>query len=181
MKKYLVSINDLPPEGKEFELEDQEIWKEPLKEFKMDCQITSPLKIKLFVMPADAGCLVRGHLEGEVVVPCNRCAENATVKIDSRFDEYEEVPEDDGHARHRDGKSGDSHIVFDRNAPMLDLAEVAWEQFMLAMPVTPLCRSDCKGLCPTCGANLNLGPCACQVEDGDPRMAALRNVKIDKQ
>ncbi len=64
---------------------------------------------------------------------------------------------------------------------MLDLGGVAWEQFMLAMPVNPLCRPDCKGLCPICGANLNLEACDCHKEEEDPRMAPLRNLKVGKK
>lgn len=172
MNKHLVSINDLPPGGKEFVLDDQNVWLDPIREFKMDCAITTPLKMTAFVMPADSGCLVRGHMEGSVTVPCNRCAENANISLDAKFDEYEEIPEE-SHA-----KNDESHIVFDRNAPMLNLGDVAWEQFMLAMPQTPLCKKDCKGLCPQCGANLNLGPCDCRGDDGDPRLAALRNLKL---
>lgn len=178
MEKYLVSINDLPPSGKTFTIDDQEVWLDPIREFKMDCRIAEPLKTSIFVMPADDGCVVRGTLTGQVVVPCSRCAENASLKIDSKYDEYEEIPK----APER-GKleKGQGHIVFDRNAPMLDLAAVAWEELMLSLPVTPLCRDNCKGLCPDCGANLNMGACGCAANDGDPRLAALRNVKIIEQ
>lgn len=179
MEKYLVSINDLPPSGKTFTIDDQEVWLEPIKEFKMDCRITEPLKTTLFVMPADEGCVVRGTLAGEVVLPCSRCAENAIIKIDSKYDEYEEIPPQ-GSGRNVI-KNADGHIVFDRNAPMLDLAAVAWEELMLSLPVNPLCREECKGLCPTCGANLNLGACGCSGDSGDPRLAALRNIKITEQ
>lgn len=174
MSNYLVSINDLPPDGKTFQLTDQDIWLDPIKEFKMDCKIEEPLQATIFVMPADEGCLVRGSLKGKVVVPCNRCAEDARVTLDSNFDEYEEVPKE-GNSR---SSEGERRIVFERNSPMLNLAEVAWEQFMLAMPVMPVCQEGCKGLCPQCGTNLNLGSCDCVKPAGDPRLEALRNVKI---
>lgn len=45
--------------------------------------------------------------------------------------------------------------------PVLDLMELAAEQVELLLPVKPLCREDCKGLCPHCGADLNLGACGC--------------------
>ena len=74
----------------------------------------------------------------------------------------------------------EGRIVFERNAPMLDLAAICWEELMLALPVTPLCRKDCKGLCAGCGVNLNEGMCACTEEEGDPRMAALRGLTLHK-
>lgn len=179
MKKHLVSINDLPPDGKNFELDDQDVWLEPIKEFKMDCRITEPLKMKAFIMPVDGGCLLRGEISGAVVVPCNRCAEDADIAIRSAFDEFEEIPE--SHVPGARHQNGDGHIVFERNAPMLDLAEAAWEQFMLALPSNPLCRTDCKGLCAQCGVNLNLGQCDCEAENMDDRMAPLRNLAVRKQ
>ncbi len=92
MAKYLVSINDLPPDGKSFNLTDQEIWLDPIREFKMDCRIEKPLEATISVQPAEDGCLVRGAIGGEVVAPCNRCAENARIGINAHFDEFEEIP-----------------------------------------------------------------------------------------
>jgi hypothetical protein len=46
-----------------------------------------------------------------------------------------------------------------------------------ALPLKPLCREECKGLCPSCGADLNKGPCSCKGKKGDPRLAALKKLK----
>ena len=56
-----------------------------------------------------------------------------------------------------------------------------WEEFSLALPVKPLCRPDCRGLCPECGKNLNEGACGCSRDSGDPRLAALRQLKVKHQ
>ena len=53
------------------------------------------------------------------------------------------------------------------------------EQFYLSLPMKPLCREDCQGLCPACGTNLNRGLCTCKRDWDDPRMAALRNLKAE--
>lgn len=176
MEKRLISINDLPPDGKEFEVTDQSVWEGPISEFKMDCRIVKPLSMKAFAQRVEEGLLIRGELKGEVAMPCNRCAEEALAAIDSEFSEYEELAAEG--AEHG-GEEG--CIVYDRDAPMLNLAELAWEQLMLALPAQPLCKDDCKGLCPQCGANLNLDACACEPDQGDPRMAALRGVKVARK
>ena len=59
----------------------------------------------------------------------------------------------------------------------IDLGEVVREQLYLALPMKPLCREDCKGLCPVCGVNRNRETCTCQQEWVDPRMAALKKWK----
>jgi uncharacterized protein len=51
------------------------------------------------------------------------------------------------------------------------------EQFYLALPMKPLCVADCKGLCPSCGTNLNKSVCGCQAAWDDPRLAALKALK----
>jgi uncharacterized protein len=56
----------------------------------------------------------------------------------------------------------------------IDLTLPLREHILLAQPIQPICRPDCKGLCSTCGKNLNEGPCECDDESIDPRLAALR-------
>ena len=55
---------------------------------------------------------------------------------------------------------------------MVDVGDLARTAFILDMDTKTLCSEDCKGLCPRCGADLNLGPCSCKKET-DPRLAVL--------
>lgn len=57
---------------------------------------------------------------------------------------------------------------------IIDLAPVLREYILLEIPISPLCRPDCKGLCPICGNNLNESTCNHEEEPGDPRLAALK-------
>jgi uncharacterized protein len=59
----------------------------------------------------------------------------------------------------------------------IDLGQLMKEQFYLALPMKPLCRDECRGLCALCGANLNRGTCGCVAAWEDPRFAALRALK----
>ncbi len=59
---------------------------------------------------------------------------------------------------------------------MLDLAELVRSDLMLELPTKVLCREDCKGLCPRCGKDLNLGSCDCKTKDIDPRWQALSDL-----
>lgn len=189
MARHLVSLNDLPPDGKEFDISDQSIWQDPLQNFHMDCRISSPIRAKVHVYPAENGCLVRGSISGAIIVPCNRCANDAEADIDSEFEEFEEIPAEpvQTSGRCRAGKKAAAHqqeesrVVFEQNSPCLDLDAVCWEEFMLALPFNPLCSPDCRGLCPQCGANLNEGPCGCVRDVADPRLASLRGITIKRQ
>jgi uncharacterized protein len=57
---------------------------------------------------------------------------------------------------------------------VLDLAEMLREQFYLALPMQPLCRPDCQGLCPSCGIDRNVETCQCKTEWVDPRLSVLK-------
>jgi uncharacterized protein len=50
------------------------------------------------------------------------------------------------------------------------------EQVLLNMPLSPLCREECRGFCSQCGQDLNIGPCDCEEQDIDPRLAVLRDL-----
>ena len=60
------------------------------------------------------------------------------------------------------------------------LAALAWEEFLLALPMKPLCDPACKGLCPQCGVNRNTATCSCGTDAADPRMAPLRGLKVKR-
>jgi len=59
---------------------------------------------------------------------------------------------------------------------ILDLTEAIRQYALLAVPMKPLCRGDCAGLCPNCGHNLNQGPCDCLPQKVDPRWSELNKL-----
>ena len=77
-----------------------------------------------------------------------------------------------------DGEAGvdDDCYVVPRRSTVIDLSEAVREELILAVPQFVECREDCRGLCPRCGADLNLGPCGCSKEI-DPRWAALTKLR----
>ena len=64
---------------------------------------------------------------------------------------------------------------------LIDLSEVVRQHLVLALPFAPRCREDCRGLCPSCGADLNIGPCACPKAEADPRLQILRQWAPDRR
>ena len=63
----------------------------------------------------------------------------------------------------------------------IDLQPAVREQILLSVPPPPLCREDCKGLCPQCGKDLNEGECGCDRTVLDPRWAALKGIQLKKE
>ena len=125
---------------------------------------------------------VTGRVTTELEVVCSRCLEPFRIPVDSAFDLlYLPLADQAAVAGDEDHQLGDE----DANASYyedetIDLAQLMREQFYLALPMKPLCRPDCQGLCPVCGKNRNVETCACQSEWVDPRMEALRRLRDTK-
>lgn len=104
---------------------------------------------------------VRGTLEGVAELECVRCLRRYELPLRVPFEVFAERS---GHTSRSDEAELEREydLVF-FNGRQLDLAEAAREALLVEVPMTPHCREDCKGLCPTCGADLNDGPCACTV------------------
>jgi uncharacterized protein len=123
-----------------------------------------------------SGILVRGDVDGTLDLECSRCLEifHAPLRIHV---EEEFVPSVDIHSGAPllppdDGLS----FVIDHNH-ILDLSEAVRQNALASLPINPVCRSDCAGLCPVCGANRNEDPCTCsEDEDGNRPFAALRSL-----
>ena len=79
-----------------------------------------------------------------------------------------------GEAELGGAEAEEARVIRQVQAPFVDLGEMLREQFYLALPMQPLCRPDCQGLCPVCGVDRNLERCECQTEWVDPRLSGLK-------
>jgi uncharacterized protein len=120
-----------------------------------------------------------GRLTATLDVGCSRCLEPFVMPIDAPLDLLFLPASQNGGAEEREVADDDLGVSFYEN-DTLDLGEVMREQFYLALPMKPVCREDCRGLCPSCGANRNRETCSCQIEWVDPRMDALRALNVKK-
>jgi uncharacterized protein len=118
---------------------------------------------------------VEGTVTADVEMPCSRCVETTSLRIDSDFvdvlvdSEYEPT---DAELEVTDDGLDESLVI----GGEVELAELVRERILLELPEICLCSDDCKGLCPKCGINWNRGSCYCSDEEIDPRWAALRNL-----
>jgi uncharacterized protein len=117
--------------------------------------------------------MLSGRLQARLQVVCGRCLEPFTLPLDTQVD-LTYVPHPAQAADDEVELSQDDLTTAFYRDQTLDLGDMVREQFYLALPMAPLCREDCKGLCPQCGTNLNQGTCACDVRWEDPRLEGLR-------
>ncbi|MGC9319392.1 MAG: YceD family protein [Armatimonadota bacterium] len=127
----------------------------------------------------NAGRLIAawGHLKAVAVMQCSRCLAEHEVPL--RFDFSEtcalaQIDEPLSYTRVAEEDEPAPIPILDGDT--VDLSELVRQLLVLHLPARSLCRPDCKGLCPQCGANLNEGPCGCEHEEVDARLAPLREL-----
>lgn len=141
--------------------------------FPDSTQITDKVAGQVKMLRTHRGVLVTADLAIQYSLDCGRCLSGfrrpSWLHIEEEF-----LPSIDLHTGRRLPLSpedeGALRIDFDHT---LDLTEVMRQYAIADMPMKPLCRPDCLGLCRICGANLNQGTCGCENPPGDPRWANL--------
>ena len=132
--------------------------------------------------PADigrsGGFRLRGTIEYEQTVPCMRCLEPVVIPVESEIDLTLFVDGAEVGPGEHQLEASDLGVVF-LDSEVFDLEPVILEQLELDVPMRVLCRENCQGLCPVCGANRNEQACDCDPGPGDPRWAVLADFKRD--
>lgn len=119
---------------------------------------------------------VVGSITADVGINCTRCLEPVDKRLDFEFRALYVAPETFGDEKDLELSASDMDTDV-LSGESLNIAEIAREQILLALPARFLCSEDCKGLCEKCGTNRNLINCNCIEKETDPRWDALRNLK----
>ncbi len=114
---------------------------------RFDIHLRESFEVDAFIARADRELVVNVDIRAPMHLTCARCLEEfaAAITTDAVFS-YSIKPDD-----------------------VVDITDDLRQEIILAYPMIPMCRPDCKGLCPTCGQNLNAGPCAHYVREGQSR------------
>lgn len=139
-------------------------------------RVISPVELAFDIFKDKEQFRLVGGVKTTLELPCSRCLEAFALPVDASFDlRYRPHTENTGEDE-REVEEDDLTTAFYENDE-IDLGQLMREQFYLTLPMKPLCREDCKGLCPVCGTNLNAGACNCNSAWDDPRLAALRELR----
>jgi uncharacterized protein len=130
--------------------------------------------VRLHVARDGADVVVTGEIAATVPLTCSRCLEEFPVAVHPAVDaRYVPRPAGDG-SDHELGADDLDLDFYDHDE--LNLDALIETETTLALPMKPLCREDCRGLCPVCGGNRNVSPCTCESRPTDPRLAVLRDL-----
>jgi uncharacterized protein len=172
-----ISVDDIPTSPKEVEF-SAEIGL-PGDARQGDFRFPPSLDIKLIYYRSGRQLFFQGSFTGNFEARCSRCLSEHRFRLHKNFDfvltpavptpekKVEELSHED---------LGLSYYSTDE----IELTPLILEQVLLALPTRALCDENCRGLCGTCGANLNQETCSCSAVPNDPRMAIFRSLKLGR-
>ena len=144
----------------------------------LDFSLAQPITGTVLLERHDDSILVRGQLQGELLYTCSRCLDAFTGPLEATFDLLLKAGRpaiSDQDVELDAGELDEDYFPGDE----LDVNVLLREQILLALPLKPLCREECPGLCRQCGANLNREQCSCTAPAFQASFAALEKLKND--
>jgi uncharacterized protein len=145
-----------------------------------ECRFLGPMTIELTVLPEQDLFKVSGLIGADIQLACSRCLAEFESRMTRRFTLRfsRAIPE----GLHSDGEP-EVELTADQigltffKGDEIDFKDVVQEQVVLGLPYKPLCREECKGLCPRCGTDLNVESCGCSNARSSSPFAVLKNLE----
>lgn len=147
---------------------------ERLGQGRSGLRVSDGLAVGITYYRAGLDVVVEGKAEGAVVATCGRCLEDYDADVSVPF-RVVLVPRAEEDVAGGEIPCEDLGLGF-LDGDVVDVTAIVHEQLLLAVPTSQLCRVTCRGLCATCGANLNETTCACGIRPAPPRLAVLHDL-----
>ena len=177
---FTLKLVEIPEEGLDLK------WKEEIASLLaymetlsgIDFDFETPLQAEVKIKKAGPSVLITGKVETALRLQCARCLKEFSSPLSTTFDLTlhplkEVLGEEEIELGSEEMESG----FFEGGE--IHLSEIACEQIFLELPYQPLCQEECRGLCPTCGRDLNLSSCECVKEEFPSGLSGLKKLKLD--
>ncbi len=163
-----LNVSDIPDEGLKLDLELPVVLNDE----------AAPDIAHVFIKAFRLGkkVLIEGSINISVSLHCSRCLKDISVPQELSFREEYNPSEEAASEGEKELTGGEPDLSF-YSDDEIDITELIKEQVLLSVPMKPLCRPECRGICPGCGRDLNKGDCNCKAEEIDPRLAPLMEFK----
>lgn len=168
-----IIVSEIPEKGMELELSEK-------IESDTDLKILSPVRALIRIDKKNSEIFLKGTLSVTLQQQCSRCLKTfdteMKIDIDTLYRPSKEIDVEE----HYELKSDELETAFYKNDE-IDIDDLLKEQILLNLPMKPLCSEQCKGLCPKCGADLNITQCKCEISEVDERLAVLKQLLKRKE
>jgi uncharacterized protein len=143
-----------------------------------DVKCVEPVKGSMDFTNTGQLIVVRGSFSTKVELDCSRCLEKLTAPVNVKVEEQFPIKSIQsmmaGYHEEDEIEEEEEEAFFQNN--IFDLSEYIRQAILVESPIRPLCDEACKGLCPTCGKNLNEGPCDCPIDIESSPFSALADM-----
>ncbi|MBU1155164.1 MAG: DUF177 domain-containing protein [Proteobacteria bacterium] len=168
-----VAITDIPAEGKDLSFSDAAAEPQDLGP-QVEAVVTAP-SAQLRLERVGELVTAKGTYAAELVLACSRCLGPVPLSLAGELDwAFRPLGQED---REEVQLAEDELEVSFYEDGQVDLAQALRDELGLALPMAPLCREDCTGLCPVCGKPVKPGEPCCRRNEVDPRWARLAQLK----
>jgi uncharacterized protein len=176
-----ISVDEVPqsPHEVQFSESIEELQETYRQSNHRDFAIPPRLDVDLVYYRSGQDIFFYGDFHGRFTGICGRCLEPYNFTLDKQF-EFVLTPDLSKFDRRAEELRREDLGLSYYSSDEIDLAPLIAEQVILALPTRPLCSENCRGLCVSCGINLNRETCSCAATTGDPRMAIFRNLKVGR-
>ena len=177
-----IKVDTIPADGLSIDFLLEHTWlKEISKERSLGFVPSGPLEVRGELTKTGPGILFRGKVKGKLRLQCGRCLEPYLKTLELPVgSEWRLIA-----SPSRSSEKGSAFQIEDLETGLikegvLDLSERILEEVILTIPIQPLCRESCLGLCPICGENRNTNPCQCKSKEETGPFSVLINFKVEK-
>lgn len=174
-----IKLNEIPDEGRDFELSEAHF---ELKEELREVLKGEPFRIGLFILPVGQAYQVKARVESNLPLTCSFCARDFKAPIRADFSDLLLTSEKRKLLiSNPKMQASDDLSVTEIDGNQYNFGEAIREFIALQEPFQPSCKEDCKGLCFSCGADLNEETCDCPHKKSVPSSAfsVLKDIKLD--
>ncbi|MCJ7596821.1 MAG: DUF177 domain-containing protein, partial [Desulfobacterales bacterium] len=172
----IIDLRTIPEETRISEVYEKDWWDLDEQDDKIQGLVT-PLQVLMQISRVGDQFVLKGGISGRLAVLCDRCLEPFHWDLDAEFSVFLALPPPGADQPDVELFEEDKAVDFIRGE-LVDLDEIVREQVYLTLPMKSVCRGNCLGFCPLCGANLNEGVCKCRKETGHSAFSKLKNFKF---
>lgn len=140
-----------------------------------DFRVVDPIALAFDVEKTGDAFRLAGRVTTTLELGCSRCLEAYRLPVSAAFD-LRYLPQSSNRGGEEEEVADEALDVAFYEGETIDLGQMILEQFYLVLPMKPLCRPECQGICPVCGANRNVVACGCDAKWDDPRLAPLKGL-----
>ena len=175
-----LQVSKIPEEGIQLRHERDGEWFRARVPVKTPCDfVLENIQVACTVRRMRETVFAEGTVSAALEVSCGLCLEPALLPIGGPF-RYTFAPPPAQSEEERELQADDLEYAY-YEEDTIDLDGVVFEQLLLQIPIKPLCKESCRGLCPHCGINRNEASCSCEGRPFDERLAALKQFKVQPE